>query len=107
MGFKAPPATNVIVAPGSATTKSDLAPLPTSNSPLTLHLVRKEYCDLRFARIRITTYKSSWIEHTLNSSESLDSLDSICESIRALTIAISPAGWYLSELSGCQEIAGH
>ena len=87
--------------------KSDPALIPTSNSLLTLYLVRKEYRDLRFARIRITTYKSSRMEHTLNSSESLDSLESICESIRALTTAISPAGRYLGELSGCQGIAGH
>lgn len=53
MGLKAPPATNAVVAPVSTTIKSDTTLIPGSNAPLTLHLVRKEYRDLRFAWIRI------------------------------------------------------
>ena len=107
MGFKAPPATNVIVAPGSAIAESDPTLIPTSNSLLTLHLVRKEYRDLRFAQIRITACKSSWIKPTLNSSESLDNLESIYEPIRTLTTAFSPTRRYLGKLSDCQGTAGH
>ena len=40
---------------------------------------RDDY-SLCFARVRIITYRPSWIKHTLNSSGSLDSLKSICKS---------------------------
>ena len=103
MGFNAPPATNVIVAPGSAVTKLDRAQIQTSNISLTLYLVCEEYCNL-CARIRVTEYESDEMKPTLNSSESLDSLESICEPVRTYTAAAACLDGYLSELSGCQEI---
>jgi len=42
------------------------------------------------------------MEHTLNSSESLDNLESIYELVRTCTAAVTPFDWHLSELSGRQ-----
>lgn len=47
---------------------------------------------------------SGGTERTLNSSESLDNLDSICELISTHVTAVAFDDWYLSELSGRQRV---
>jgi len=49
-------------------------------------------------------YKSGGAKRTLNSSESLDNLESIYELVRIRTTAVTPLDWHLGELSGCQKI---
>jgi len=52
----------------------------------------------------MTKYEPGDTKRTLNSSESLDNLESIYEPVRTYTTAAACFDGYLSELSGCQEI---
>jgi hypothetical protein len=49
-------------------------------------------------------YGSGCMKRTLNSSESLDNLESICESIRVDATTVARYDLYLSKLSGDQRV---